>query len=126
MGHVAILETAQHMGDGVDLADIGEELVAEPLALGRALHEARDIDEGHPRGDDLLRLRDLGQLVEPRVGHRDLAHIGLDRAEGEIRRLRRRRARQRVEQRGFAHVRQTDDPDLEAHGAFPLRKLAAS
>jgi hypothetical protein len=64
---------------------------------------------------------DLGQLVEPRVGHRDLAHIGLDRAEGEVRRLRRRRPRQRVEQRGFAHVRQTDDPDLEAHGAFPLR-----
>jgi hypothetical protein len=33
MGHVAILETAQDMGDGVDLADIGEELVAEPLPL---------------------------------------------------------------------------------------------
>jgi hypothetical protein len=89
MGDVAILETAQHMGDGVDLADIGEELVAQPLALGRALHQPGDVDEGHPRRDDLLRLRDLGQLVEPRIGHRHLADIGLDGAEREIRRLRR-------------------------------------
>ena len=28
MGDVGILETAQHMGNGVDLADIGEKLVA--------------------------------------------------------------------------------------------------
>jgi hypothetical protein len=68
MGHVTVLETAQDVGDGVDLADIGEELVAETLALGRAFHEARDIDEGHPRGNDLLRLRDPGQLVEPGSG----------------------------------------------------------
>jgi hypothetical protein len=126
MGHVTVLETAQDVGDGIDLADIGEELVAETLALGRAFHEARDIDEGHPRGNDLLRLRDPGQRVEPGIGDRHLAHIGFDRAEGEVRRLRRRRARQRVEERGFAHVRKTDDPDLEAHGAFPLPKLAAS
>jgi hypothetical protein len=33
MGHVTVLEAAQDMGDGIDLADIGEELVAEPLPL---------------------------------------------------------------------------------------------
>ena len=34
VGHVAALEAAQHVDDRVDLADVGEELVAEPFALG--------------------------------------------------------------------------------------------
>jgi hypothetical protein len=42
-----------------------------------------DVDEGHPGRDDLLRPGDLGQLVEPRVRHRHLAHVGLDGAERE-------------------------------------------
>ena len=33
------------MDDGVDLADVGEELVAEAFALGRAAHQAGDVDE---------------------------------------------------------------------------------
>ena len=49
MGDVVILETAQHMGDGIDLADIGEELVAQPFALRGAAHQARDVDEGDAR-----------------------------------------------------------------------------
>ena len=35
MGDVVILEAAQHMDDGVDLADVGEELVAQAFALAR-------------------------------------------------------------------------------------------
>jgi hypothetical protein len=41
MHHVVVLETAHHMGDGIGLADVGEELVAEPLALGRTGHQTR-------------------------------------------------------------------------------------
>ena len=59
MGHVAVLKAAQHMGDRVHLADIGQELVAQPLALAGAFDEAGDVDEGHARGDDLLAPRDL-------------------------------------------------------------------
>jgi len=46
VGHVgdfAVLETAHHMGDGVGLADHGEELVAEPLAARRPADEAGDM-----------------------------------------------------------------------------------
>ena len=53
VGHVGILEAAQHMGDGVDLADVPEELVAQALALGGALHQAGDIDELELGMDDL-------------------------------------------------------------------------
>ncbi len=45
MGDVAILEAAHHMDDGVHLTDIGEELIAEPFALGRSAHDAGNIDE---------------------------------------------------------------------------------
>ena len=51
---VVILEAAQHMDDRVDLADVAEELVAEPFALRRAAHQAGDVDEGELGRDDLL------------------------------------------------------------------------
>ena len=43
--HVVVLERPQHEHDGVDLADVGEELVAEALALARAFDEAADVDD---------------------------------------------------------------------------------
>jgi hypothetical protein len=46
MGDVAVLEAAHDMGDRVALADVGEELVAEALALRGAAHQAGDVDEG--------------------------------------------------------------------------------
>ena len=73
---------------------LAEELVAQPLALGGAAHQAGDVDEVEPRRDDLLRLGEPRQLVQPRLGHRDLADVGLDGAERIVRRLRRRGLRQ--------------------------------
>src|SRR3546814_2233680 len=86
------------MDDRIYFADVAEELVAEPFALRRAAHEAGDVDEGELRRDDLLAARDAGQLVEPRIGDRDVADVRLDRAEGIVGRLRRRGFGQRVEQ----------------------------
>ena len=54
VGDVAAFEAAQHVDDRVDLADVGEELVAEPFALGRAADQAGDVDE-LDLGLDLLR-----------------------------------------------------------------------
>jgi hypothetical protein len=113
---VVIDKTAQDVDDGVDFADIAEELVAEPLTLGRAAHQPGDVDEGELGFDDLLRSGDFCQRVEPRIGHRDLADVGLDRAERIIGRLRRLRLRQRVEQGRFADIGQTDDTAFETHG----------
>ena len=117
MGDVGIFKAAHHMGDGVAFPDIGEKLVAQALALGGAAHEARDIHEGETGGDDLLGARDLRQRLEPHIGHRHVAHIGLDGAEGVIGRLRRRRLGQRVEEGGLADIRQANDAAFEAHDA---------
>src|SRR3569833_363906 len=84
---VGILEAAQHVGDGVAFADVGEELVTEAFALACALHEAGDVDETHAGRDDLLALGDHSELVEARVGHRHLAGVRLDGAAREIGRL---------------------------------------
>jgi hypothetical protein len=42
---VVVLEAPQDVDDRVDLADVAEELVAEPFALAGAFDQAGDIDE---------------------------------------------------------------------------------
>ena len=54
-------KAAQHVQDGVDLADGAQELVAEPLALGRAAHQPRDVLDLELRRDDLRGLGDARQ-----------------------------------------------------------------
>ena len=116
--HVGILEAAHHMRDGIDLTDIGKELIAEPLAFRGAANQAGDIDERQPRRDDLGRFGELGERLEPRIGYRHLADIRLDCAERIIGRLRRRRFGQRVEERRLADIRQADDAAFESHGGL--------
>src|SRR5207248_3106977 len=96
-------------------ADVGEKLVAEALALRRAPNKALDIDKGQPGWNDLRRLAEHGEPVEPGVGYRDLADIRLDGAERIVRGLRRRRLGQRVEERRLADIGQTDDATFETH-----------
>jgi hypothetical protein len=50
VGDVVVDEAAGDEGHGVAVADIGQELVAQALALGRAAHQAGDVDEGDARG----------------------------------------------------------------------------
>ena len=128
MDHVVVLEAAQHIGDGVDLADIGEELIAEPFALRGAAHQPGNIDEGEPRGDHLRGLGDGREPVEPRIGHRHVADIGLDGAERIIGGLGRGALRQRVEQGGLADIGQPDDAAFESHdqSAFTRRTSGAA
>ena len=121
---VVILEAAQHMDDGVHLADIAEELVAQAFTRGGTAHEAGNVHERQLRLDDLGAARDLGDGIQPRIGHRDLADIRLDRAERIVRRLRRLRFRQRVEQGGLADIGQPDDTAFETHEIFPNSKVS--
>src|SRR5438477_3888027 len=114
------------MDDRVDLADVGEELIAEAFALGRAADEAGDVDEFDLSLDLLRRLGDRAELVEAWVGHRDAANIRLNGAERIIRRLRRRSLCQRVEKRRFADVWQADDAAAKAHGFSGLTVMLSS
>ena len=60
MDDAVVLVGAHDMDDRVGLADVREELVAEPLALVRAAHEPRDVVEVDRVVDDLRRAERLG------------------------------------------------------------------
>ena len=102
--HVFILVAADDVQDGVDVAQVAQELVAQPFALRRAAHQAGDVDQLKNGRDDLLRLDVAVDRRQPRIGNRHRADVRLDRAErivlaGDARR------RERVEQRALADVR---------------------
>ena len=115
VNHVIVLEAAHHVHDGVHLADVGQELVAQALALAGALHQAGDVHKLHPGGDDLLRARERRKLLQAPIGHGHHARIGLDRAEGEIGSGGLGVGHQSIEEGGFAHVGQPHDSGFE-HG----------
>ena len=118
--HVRVVEAAHHHQDRVGLADVREELVAQALALRRALDQAGDVDDLDDRGDDLLGLDVLLDAFEPAVGHRHDADVRVDRAERVVRRFGLARG-EGVEDRALAHVGQADDTDRQSHGGHAYR-----
>jgi len=72
---------------------------------------------------DLLGLRDLRQRLQPRIRDGHNAEIRLDGAKRIILRWRLMRARHRIEQSGFSHIRQPDNPSLE-HAKVIAAKLS--
>ena len=88
MHHITIFKTADHMGNGIGLADIGQKLIAQPLALACAFDQPSDVYKGHPCRNYIRRICDLCQIGQARVGHIDLADIGFNRTKWKIRRLR--------------------------------------
>ena len=109
---VVVVEATDHVDDRVALADVGKEVVTLAFALGGAGDEARDIDDVDRGRDDDLGAGDRLQLLHAFVGHEDHAHVGLDRAEGVVRRLGLARAREGVEEGRLAHVGESDDACL--------------
>ena len=109
MVNVAVFKTTYHLHNGVDFTDVTEELIAEAFAGARAFHQSGDVDELDRRRNDLLRMGQLRECVEPRIRHRDDAEIRINCAEGIIRGLRFSGARNGVEERRLANVRQTND-----------------
>ena len=106
VGDVFVLKAADDVHDGVHLADVGEEFVAQTLAARRAAHQARDVHKLDDGGGVLFGVVHLGQHVQTAVGHRHHAGVGLYRAKRVVRGLRARLG-DRVEQRALADVRQS-------------------
>ena len=105
MDDVGILEASDDLDDRLDLADMAEELVAEPFTLARPLDDPGDIHEAERRRDELLGDDVLADPRQAIVGDADDPFVRLDRAKGIIRALGGLGARQHVEQSALAHVR---------------------
>ncbi len=76
MDHIAIFKTAHHLDDGVDLPDVGEELVAQAFALAGAGDQTGDVHELDAAGMTTLVLaifcstyaRSSGTITTPTLG----------------------------------------------------------
>ena len=111
--HIRVLETSDHLDDGIALPDVGQELVSEPLSLGSALHKAGNVIKLHRRRHGLERFRHLNKLVQPRVRHGDHADVGLDRAKRKVGCLRLSVLADGVEHGRLADVGQAHDAVLQ-------------
>lgn len=109
--------------DRIRGADVGQKLVAEALALGRALDEASDVDKLDHRRGLFLWLIHLSQIIQPHIRHGDHADVRVDGAERIVGDFR-ARVRNGVEQRGLADVRQADD--TEFHRSEHLLRFPAA
>ena len=107
---VGVGEAADDLRNCVGFANRGEELVAEPFALGCALDDSGDVDERHGRRQDSLAAENRRQHVQARVRQVDDPDVRLNRREGIVRREN-VVARERIEQGGLSHVGKTDDSD---------------
>ncbi len=98
------------MNDRVHLPDVGQELVAQPLAFAGALHQSGDVDELDCGRHGPLRVHDLGQRIQPGIGDLDDAGVRLDGGK-RIVRHQRLGGREGVEERGLADVGQSDNSE---------------
>src|SRR5690606_27688772 len=101
------------------------ELVAQPLARGRAGDQAGDVDKFDRGRNALLRLDDLRQRGQPGIRHRDHPHVRLDGAEREVGRGDARLG-QRIEEGRLANVGQADDAAFDTHYFSVWRRFIAS
>ena len=113
VGGVVVLKAADDVHDGVDLADVGQKLVAEALALAGTGDETGDIEELDGRRDDHAGLEDLFEMGQAVVGHVDDTDVGFNGAERIVRDRRLVRAGNRVEEGGLSRVGQPDDAGFQ-------------
>ena len=114
MHNVGVAEEAHNLADGIRLADVRQELVAQALALASARHQAGDVDELDRGRDDFGGVVDFGQLLQAVVGHGHDADVGLDGGEGVVG-CQAALVREGREQRGLADVGQAHDTDGKRH-----------
>ncbi len=111
---VVVLKAAHNVADRFGFTDVGQELVTQAFAFGRAFHQACDIHELHGGWQNTLRFNDLRELIQTWVGHRHDTGVWLNGTEREVSRFNTRLS-ERVKQGGFANVRQTNDTAFESH-----------
>ena len=84
---VRVFKAADHMQDGIHLADVGQELVAKAFTLAGTADDARNVHKADDGRQDLLALDVVAQDSEPLVRHGDHSDVRFDGAERVVRSL---------------------------------------
>jgi hypothetical protein len=119
MDDFAVLEATHHMRDGIDFADMGQELVTQSLAFRSPGDQSGNVDELEGCRQYPLRPDDLGQLRQTRIRYRHHPGIGLDGAERKIGRSDSGFG-QGIEKSRFTDIRQSDDTAFDSHKYLEL------
>ena len=80
-GHVAVGKGPQHEDDGIDLADVRQEGIAESLPVTGTLDQTADVGELDGCRHDPAAAAHLGESVEAGIGHLGDADVGIGRRE---------------------------------------------
>ena len=84
MGDVVVIEAAEDVNNGICLADVGKEFIAQAFTLGGAFDETCDVDNLYCSGYYRAGITHLDELGQAIVGYGYDAHVGLDCAEGKV------------------------------------------
>ena len=114
--HLRIGKAANDVQNRVRLPNMREELIAQALALARAFHDACDVHKLHRRRHNRVRLHHRYDAVHAVVRNRHNPHIWIDGAKRVVRGLGLGGC-ERVEDGGFADVRQPDNSAVQRHGS---------
>ena len=87
VGDVLVLKASEHVDDGIGLAYVAQELVAESLALAGTFDKSGYIHYLACRWHYSSWMHQLGEFSESFVGHGNHAHVGLNSTKGEVCRL---------------------------------------
>jgi hypothetical protein len=118
MRHVIVHKAADHLENRIHRANVGEELVAQPLPFAGPLDQARDIHQLEGGRQDGFARNVLVDELQPRIRHRHDAHVGLNRAKGIVARLR-ARGGQGIKQGAFADIRQSNNTSFHTRTSLP-------
>ena len=111
MHDVLVVEAADNVYNGVHLADMGQKLIAETLALAGAAHQTRDVYEFDNGRSGFLCVVQVGQRLKALIRYRNHADVRVDGAERIVGALR-ACLRNCVEQSGLADIRESDDAEF--------------
>ena len=106
MHDVAIVETPEHMDDGITLTYVGQELVAQSFTLTGTFHQSCDVHDITHGWHYTPWMHQFGQLGKTLVGHRYLSQLGIYGTKGEVGRLCLGTG-QAVEKGGLSHIGQS-------------------
>src|SRR5207248_3132710 len=113
-----------HLYERVHFADVAQEFVTEAFPLRGAFDQAGYIHELNRRRNERFYFDDARQLRKASIGNADDAKVGIDRAKGIVFSRGFMRTSQCVEQCGFSHIGQTDDPRLQHGGMLTFAAVA--
>ena len=106
------------MNDGIHFTDMAQKLVAKAFTSACSLYKAGNVHKLNGRRRYFFRVIHFGEYVQPAVRHHYNAGIRLDGAERIIFRLR-PGVCDRVEQRAFSDIWQSDNTKLHIVSVLP-------